>query len=72
MTVAGVEKYDANSMSLQSHNELKTIKYYQNFLAKDLKNIGINIKQKVRVKIQKMSIDIFSNQNLQQFTDCLC
>ena len=41
-----------------------TIKYYQNFLAKDLKDIGINIKQKVRVKIQKMSIDTFSNQNL--------
>ena len=72
MTVAGVKNDDANSMSLQSHNELKTIKYYQNVLAKDLKDIGINIKQKVRVKIQKMSIDIFSNQNLQQFTDCVC
>ena len=71
MIAAGVKNDDANSMSLQSHYELKTFKYYQNFLAKDLKDIGMNIKQRVRVKIQQMSTDIFSNQNLQQFTDCL-
>ena len=38
---------------------------YQNFLAKDLKDqcTGMNIKQKLRTKIQQMSINIFSNQN---------
>ena len=41
----------------------KTTKNYQNFLAKDLKDhfTGMNIKQKVRIKIQRMSIDIFLN-----------
>ena len=46
MTAAGVKNDDANSMSLQSHNELKTIKYYQNFLAKNLKDIGKKYKNK--------------------------
>ena len=38
----------------------------QNFLAKDLKDqfIGMNIKQKARIKIRQMSLDIFSNQIL--------
>ena len=41
-------------------------KIYQNFLVKGLKDpfIGINIKQKVRIKAQQMNIDIFSNQIL--------
>ena len=41
----------------------KTIKNDQNFLSKDLKAqlIGLNIKQKVGIKIQQMSIDIFSH-----------
>ena len=42
-------------------------------LAKDLKDqlIGINIKQKVRIKLQQMNIDIFSNQILLELIDCL-
>ena len=45
----------------------------QNFLAKNLKDqfIEINIKQKVKIKIQQMSIDIFSNQILLELIDCL-
>ena len=37
----------------------KTMKKYQNFLAKCLKNwcSRMNIKQKVRIKIQQMSIE---------------
>ena len=37
---------------------------YQSFLEKDLKDqfIGRNIKQKVRIKIQQMNIEIFLNQ----------
>ena len=44
----------------------KTTKTYQNFLAKDLKDqcIGLNIKQKMRIKTQQMNIDVFSNQSL--------
>ena len=44
----------------------KTIKNYQNFLAEDLKDqfIGINIKQKVRINILQMNIDISMNQTL--------
>ena len=33
--------------------------------------IGINIKQKVRIKKRQTSIDIFLNQTLQELTDCL-
>ena len=38
----------------------------QNFLPKDLIDwcVGVNIKQKVRLKMFYMSIDIFSNQTL--------
>ena len=47
------------------------IKIYQNFLAKDFKNqfIGMNIKRKVRTKIQQINIDIFSNQILLKLID---
>ena len=47
----------------------KTTKNCQNFLAKVFKNqsIGMNIKQKVRIKLQQTSLDIFLNQTL---TDC--
>ena len=42
----------------------KTIKSYQNFLAKNLKyqSIGMITKQKARTKILQLSIDIFSNE----------
>ena len=44
----------------------ETIKNYRNFLAKDLKDqfIGMNIKQKVRIKLHQTNLDIFSNQTL--------
>ena len=60
-------------MSLQSFYQQKTIKNYQNFLAKALKDqcIGVNAKQKVKIKIQQMSIDIFFNQTPQVLTGCL-
>ena len=46
----------------------ETIKAWQNFLAEDLKDqcIEMNIKQNVRIKIQQMSINIFSNQTWQE------
>ena len=61
-----------NYMSPWSLYQQKTIKNYQNLLARDLKHrcIGMNIKQKVRIKLRQMSIDIFSNQTLQELTDC--
>ena len=56
-------------MFLLSLYQQETIKNYQNFLAKDLKDgfIGMNIKQKVRINIRQMNIDIFSNQTLLEF-----
>ena len=58
-------------MFLSSLYQQKTIKNYQNFLAKDIKDqfIEINTKQKARLKQQQMTIDIFSNQILQEITD---
>ena len=52
-----------NDMFLSSLYQQETIKSYQNFLVKDLKYqiIGVNIKQKIRLKLQHMSLDIFSN-----------
>ena len=45
---------------------LATDKNYQNSLLKDLKDqcIRMNIKQKVRTKIQQVRVNIFSNQTL--------
>ena len=39
----------------------------------DLKDqsIGMNITQKVIIKIQQMTLDIFSNHILLEWTDCL-
>ena len=53
-------------MFLLSLYQQKTIKSYQKFLGKGLKDpfIEMNIKQKVRIKIQQMNIDVFSNQTL--------
>ena len=49
------------------------IKNYQHSLAKDLKVqcVGMNIKQKVKIKIQQKSKGIFQNQTLQFLTNCL-
>ena len=59
-------------MFLLSLDQQKIIKNYQNLLAKDLKDqfIGMNIKQKVRIKIQQMNIDIFLKQTLLVLIDC--
>ena len=50
-----------NYMFLLYLYQQETIKNYQNVLGKDLKDqpIGMNIKQKVRMKIQQISIDFF-------------
>ena len=50
----------------------EAIKNYQNVFAKDLKDrfIGMNLKQKVRLKLQ-MNIDIFSCQILLESIDYL-
>ena len=47
------------------------IKNFQDFLAEDLKNqcIRTNIKQKVRLEVQKTSIVIFLNQSLEELRD---
>ena len=62
-----------NYMFLKYLHKLKIIKNYQNFVAKDFKDqfIGKNIKQKVRIKIQQMNIDIFSNQIFFELIDYL-
>ena len=51
----------------------KIIKNYQKFLAKGLNDwcIGLNIKQKVRVKVQQTSTEILLNQILSELIDCL-
>ena len=51
----------------------ETIKNYQNFFVKDLKDqfIGMNIKQKVIIKIQQTNLDFFLNQILLESIDYL-
>ena len=60
-----------NYMFLSSLSQQKVIKSYQNFLVNDLKDrcIGMNIKQKVRIKIRQKNITTFSNQDL---LDIIC
>ena len=85
MSVAGADNTDANPNNIIF--TIKTVKLYvtvvtlsardnqnyQNLLVKDLKDqfIGMNIKQKVRIKLQKINTDIFSNQTLLEYIDCL-
>ena len=54
-----------NSIFLLSLYQQETTKNYQNFLAKNLKDqlIGMNIKQKVRIKIRQKILDIFFEPN---------
>ena len=61
-------------MFLYQFYQQRIIKNYQNFLVNDLKNqfVGMNIKEKERIKMQQMDIDIFSNQTLLGLTDYLC
>ena len=60
-------------MFLPSLYQQKLIKNYQNFLANDLKDqfVGTNPKQKKRIKIRQMNIDIFLNQILLDLMDYL-
>ena len=46
---------------------------HQSFVVKDVKYpcIGINIKQKGKIKMQEKGINICSNQPLQELTNCL-
>ena len=55
---------DTQLYVILSYYQPKTTKDYRNVLVKNLKGlcIGMNIKQKVRIKTQQMSIDILSNQ----------
>ena len=85
LAAVGVNNVDADSndiillsktqiyMSLFSHYQQNTIKNCQNLLAKDLKYqcIGINMRQKVRIKIREISLYILSNQTFWELTDCL-
>ena len=61
-------------MFLYQFYQQRIIKNYQNFLVNDLKDqfVGVNIKEKERIKMQQMDIDIFSNQTLLGLTDYLC
>ena len=49
-----------NYMPLLSLYQQKTIKNYQNFIENDFKNklAEMNIKQKVKIKMQHMSIEV--------------
>ena len=51
----------------------KKDKKYQNFLEKDLKDqfSGMNIKQKGKIKIRQMNIDVFWDQTLLELIDYL-
>ena len=85
MPAAGEDKSNANPNNIfllskaQNHMFLlslyleKTIKNHQNFLAKDLKDqfIGMNIKQKVRIKIRQINKGISSNLVLLELIDYL-
>ena len=61
-------------MFLYQFYQQRIIKNYQNFLVNDLKDqfVGMNIKEKERIKMQQMDIDLFSNQTLLGLTDYLC
>ena len=59
-------------MTVIALSATKFIKY-QNFLVNGLKDqcIGMNMKEKVRIKTQQTSIDIYLNQTLKELTYCL-
>ena len=50
---------------------LSARKNSQNFFAKDLKDQSIGMKQKKRIKMQQMNLDIFLNQILLESIDYL-
>ena len=61
-----------NYMFLLQLYQQETIEHYQNFLAEDFKDqfIGMNIRQKVRIKIRKINKNILLNQILLESIDC--
>ena len=61
-----------NFMSLSLHYKQKTTKNYLNVFAEYLKGQfnGMNLKQRMKIEIQQITIDIFSNQTISQLLDC--
>ena len=87
LVAAGVDHVNVNDDNISFTNkdtelyllvvtlyQQKTIKNYRNFLAMGLKDqfIEVNIKQKIKIKIQQMSVDVFSNLNLHELIHRLC
>ena len=76
LAVAGVDNTNKNPNNIFTMKDKfyapTVIKNYQNILAKDLKYqfVGMNIKQKLRIKIKQINIDIFLNQTIWELTDC--
>ena len=61
-----------NFVSLSLHYKQKTTKKYLNVFAEYLKGQfnGMNLKQRMKIEIQQITIDIFSNQTISQLLDC--
>ena len=57
-------------VTLSARNNQKLSKRFSKGFERRLL-IGMNIKQKMRIKIEQMNIDIFSNQILLEPIDCL-
>ena len=72
ITLSALSKTQNYMFLLQLYLQ-KTIKNYQILLVKYLKDqfIGINIKQRVRIKIPQINIDTFSNQILLELINYL-
>ena len=66
LSVAGADNANANSINIIF--TIKDNKNHQNFLARNLKDhfIGMNRKQKMRIKTRQINIVIFSNQILSE------
>ena len=62
-----------NCTSLLSLCQQKTIKNYENFLAKNLKDqwIRMYMEQKARIKIRQINTDTLLDQTLHELTVCL-
>ena len=61
-----------NFMALSLHYKQKTTKKYLNVFAEYLKGQfnGMNLKQRMKIEIQQITIDIFWNQTISQLLDC--
>ena len=67
MSAAGNDNTNANIDNIIT---IKSTKFYVPVLTLSV-FIGMNIKQKARIKTREMNIDIFSNQILLESIDCL-